>query len=132
MTHIEKPERISVDRLETVIGYIRDTVAMFRRRGHKTEYVIPEIAGLLDTKPHRIRSLFYRDKLWPMSVAEASRIERRFTEHLDREIALNLEYIEVLRAKRDQLTMRLSCDDAGCCAPMAGIAWGGSRSRSAG
>ena len=115
MTHIEKLERISVDRLETVIGYIRDTVAMFRRRGHKTEYVIPEIAGLLDTKPHRVRSLFYRDKLWPMSAAEADRIERRFAEHIDREIAITLDYVAGLRAKRNQLNLRLSCSDGAAC-----------------
>jgi hypothetical protein len=128
MTYTKSPENISLDRLETVIGYVRDIVAMFRRRGHKTEYVMPEIAGLLDAKPQRVRSLFYRDKLWSMSEAEAARIERRFAEHIDREISITLDYVEGLRAKRNQLNLRLSCSDGAACS----VRGGGTGSRASG
>lgn len=107
----ESPETFSVNRLERVIEHVRDMVAMFRRRGEKTEYALPKIAGLLDTKPHRVKSLFYRDKMWALPEFEADRIEARFDAYLDREIALSIEYTEMLRVKKRQLNLVFECNE---------------------
>lgn len=106
------PEDSSVNRLERVIEHVRDMVAMFRRRGEKTEYALPKIASLLDTKPHRVRSLFYRDKMWALPESEADRIEARFDAYLDREIVLSIEYTEALRVKKRQLNLVFECKNA--------------------
>lgn len=103
------PEAFSGNRLDRVIGHVQDMVAMFRRRGEKTDYAFPKIATLLETKPHRVRSLFYRDKMWALPDSEADRIEARFDAYLDREITLSIEYTEMLRVKKRQLNMVLVC-----------------------
>lgn len=103
------PESSSGTQLERVIGHVQDMVAMFRRRGEKTDYAFPKIADLLGTKPHRVRSLFYRDKMWAMPNSEADRIEAGFDAYLDREIALSIEYTEELRLKKRQLNLVLEC-----------------------
>lgn len=113
------PEKVSVTRLEELTGYVRDAVAMFRRRGHKSEHAMPQVADLLGSTPKRVKSLFYRDSVWGIVAAEADKIERRFAEHLDREIALSVQYTEELRAKKLQLTMKLEreCEDVGMSRP---------------
>lgn len=106
------PEAFSGNRLERVIEHVRDMVAMFRRSGEKTEYALPKIAALLDTKPHRVRSFFYRDKMWALPESEADRIESRFASYLDSEIALSIEYTETLRLKKRQLNLVLVCKNS--------------------
>jgi hypothetical protein len=106
------PEESWGNRLDHVIEHVRDMVAMFRRRGEKTDYALPKIAELLGTKHHRVRSLFYAEKMWALSDTEANTIERRFSVYLDREIALSIEYTENLRAKKRQLDLRLECKNS--------------------
>lgn len=124
-------ENYSVTAMEPIIGYVRDIVAMFRHRGMKTEYAIPEVAGILDLTPKRVKSIFYRDGLWKMAQDEAAKVERRFAEHLDAEIALSIEYTEQLRIKRDQLAMGLQCENQSYSPRCSGFGSAGSLARSA-
>lgn len=127
----ETREKLSATKMEATIGYVRDIVAMFRRRGLKTEYAIPEVAGLLDLSPKRVKTIFYRDGLWGMAQDEAERIERRFADHLDAEIALSIEYTEQLRIKRNQISMGLTCEQENLAPRGFGSASTGSLVRSA-
>jgi hypothetical protein len=105
-------EFASVTGLEAAIGNVRDAVALIRRRGGKTEHAIVDVAGLFQLTPKRVKSLFYRDGIWRLACDEVARIEARFCAHLDREIALSVEYTEALRAKRNELTGREQCKNA--------------------
>lgn len=106
-------ENNSAGSLEIVIRHVRDAVAFMRRRGAKTEHAIVDVAGMFELSPSRTKSLFYRDKMWGMACDEVARIEARFVAHLDREIALSVEYTEALRAKRNELNKgREACKNA--------------------
>lgn len=126
------PEKLSVSRLESVIEIVRDMVAMFRGRGEKTEYALLKIADVLATRPHRVRSLFYRDKMWPMTADEALRIKCRFSGHIEHEITHLLDKVEMLRVKQRQLNLGIQCEQENSSAPGYGCAWARSVSRSAG
>jgi hypothetical protein len=126
------PEKISATALERVIECVRDVVMMRRRRGVKTEYALPEVAQIFDVTPKRAKSFFYRDGVWRIAVVEAQRIERRYLECLDHEIALSIEYTEALRVKRQQSSMRLQqCEDKNTSLRGSGFASIGSHARSA-
>lgn len=119
----QSPQDTWGNHLDHVIEHVRDMVAMFRRRGEKTDYALPKIAELLGTKHHRVRSLFYAEKMWALSEKEADTIERRFSAYLDREIALSIEYTENLRAKKRQLEMRLECKSCRHTSGFASTGW---------
>lgn len=104
---------VSPDRIEDAIGYVRDMVAMFRRRGLKSEHALPDVAATLELSLKRAKSLFYRE-IFAVACDEVEKIERRFVSHLDAEIALSIEYTESLRLKRDQISMRLECTNNDC------------------
>jgi hypothetical protein len=95
--------------IENAVTYVRDMVSMFRRRGIKSEYAMPEVADLLDLSPKRVKSLYYRDGVWNVQKSELKKIEARFADYLDREIALSMEYTETLRLKKRQLNLVLEC-----------------------
>jgi hypothetical protein len=103
------PEKSSATLVENAVTYVRDMVSMFRRRGIKSEYAMPEVADLLDLSPKRVKSLYYRDGVWNVQKSELKKIEARFADYLDREIALSMEYTETLRLKKRQLNLVLEC-----------------------
>jgi hypothetical protein len=103
------PEKPSATLIENAVTYVRDMVSMFRRRGIKSEYAMPEVADLLDLSPKRVKSLYYRDGVWNVQKSELKKIEARFADYLDREIALSMEYTETLRLKKRQLNLVLEC-----------------------
>lgn len=105
----KSPETLSANMIGTAATYVRDMVSMFRRRGVKSEYAMPEVAELLDLSPKRVKSLYYMDGVWNVAHTEVKKIEKNFAVYLDREIALSIEYTENLRAKKRQLEMRLGC-----------------------
>lgn len=105
-------ENNSAGSLEIVIQHVRDAVAFMRRRGAKTEHAIVDVANMFELSQSRTKSLFYRDKMWGMACDEVARIEARFVAHLDREIALSVEYTEALLAKRNELKGREACKNA--------------------
>ncbi len=117
------PEIASVSRLENVIEIVCDMVAMFRSRGEKTEYALLKIADVLAAKPYRVKSLFYRDRIWPMGEDEAFRIKCRFSRHLETEITHLLEKVEDLRVKKHQLDLELQCEQANSSPAGFGFAW---------
>lgn len=98
--------------LEPVICHVRDAVAFARRRGIKTEHAIRDISKVFSLTHARTYSLFYRHRMWGMACDEVARIEARFVAHLDREIALSVEYTEALLAKRNELKGREACKNA--------------------
>lgn len=107
----ENREFFSVNYLEIAIGNVRDMVAMFRRRGVKSEHAMPEVAEILDISPKRVKSLFYRDGVWNIQKKEAQSIEARFVSYLDREIDLSIRYTEQLRLRKLQRNLGLKCED---------------------
>lgn len=98
--------------IEVAIGYVRDSTAIERRRGALTKRAIFVVATLFGITPSRAKSLFYRENLWRIAQDEMARIEAGFIAHLDREIALSIEYTEQLRAKRNEIRGRTVCENA--------------------
>lgn len=103
------PKKIAENRYSQVVEYVIHVFSDFRARGVKTDFATPDIATLLDITPARAYSLNYQSKLWGMREDEADRIERKYVEHTDREIARAIERTESLKLRKYQAEMRLEC-----------------------
>lgn len=89
---------------------VRELVLMFKERLVKGDVAIPEVAGILDLTPRRVRALAFRDEFGSVTPNELTKIETRIYSYLDKEIELSIERTEKLRLTKRQLGLGLGLE----------------------
>ena len=114
-------EKLSPSPAQRSVTIVREMVAMFRRRGLKSQHAMPEVAQKLGMSITRLRNLFYMDT-WRVRIDadEAERLTQKYADYIDQEIAALLQMADDLRVKKQQLALDLECGNQSYAGPSFG------------